>query len=84
MREFLPKNHVTRTLGWLFILAMWAGFVSLKWLDLRDGVITRERFLAAASFMTLQVLLIATAPMLRTWRDRRPKPPPVYRSTILD
>jgi hypothetical protein len=84
MREFLPKNHVTRAVGWLFILAMWAGFVSLKWLDLREGLITQERFLLAVSFMTLQVALIASAPMLRAWRARQPKPPPVYRSTILD
>jgi hypothetical protein len=84
MRVASWERWLLRIVGWLTILTVWSGSAALKWLDLRDGLISQERFVSSVQYLSVQVALIIGVQVFAIWNASRPKPPLVYRSTILD
>ena len=84
MRDLHPGSPYRQRLGWIAVLIIWTAFVAWKWTELRDGVLSQERFVMAISGVMFHVLALIGFRAWQVWKARQPKPPPVYRSTILD
>ena len=84
MRDLRPGIPLRQLLGWIAILSLWIGFVVWKRSALQQDAITHERFAVDVGIGTFHVLAIGGLALWNAWKARQPKPPPVYRSTILD
>ncbi len=84
MREDPRNVRFRRTLSWVVLPLMWGAPAALHVMDWRAGLITDEQFWSRYGFMLIMLPIAIAMPFIEAWRTSRPKPPPVYRSTILD
>ncbi len=84
MRDLQSGGPTRRLLACVGILVLWAGFVAWKRFALQDGVIDHERFASSVGVFTVNAIVLIAVQIHAVWKARQPKPPPVYRSTILD
>lgn len=84
MQASARTNRQLRMAGWLVVAGAWAVFLTLNWLDWRNGKATTGDVAHDIGRLAFVTLFLVAARIHRTWWTRRPKPPPVYRSTILD
>jgi hypothetical protein len=75
------ERRLLRIAGWLIVAIAWAVFIGLGW---RNGQLGTREFAWDAGRNAFITLFAAASQLHQTWRARQPKPPPVYRSTILD
>lgn len=71
-------------MAWVVLPMMWSGLVIWKFVLWRRGDVSYESFITTAGTVAMIMVFSAVIPLIEAWRARQPKPPPVYRSTILD
>ena len=84
MRDDPRSITFRRILCWVILPLMWGAPALLHFAHWRAGLITDERYWGRYGFLLMMIPIAIAMPFVEAWKASRPKPPPVYRSTILD
>jgi hypothetical protein len=76
--------RLVKALGWVAVVVTWSALVVFKVRGWRQGDISLASLLTSCGTATMIVFFSAIVPLIEARLSTRPKPPLVYRSTILD